>query len=312
MAYRIEAGEKPEVALRRIAREEVKEAIAEIDAGEDLHQTVHEVRKHCKKLRGLIRLFRPTFPAYSAENTCFRDEARRLSEVRDATSLIECCDGLAGRFAGDRSGEPIARVRETLTERRASVISSLDIEERMDAIRKGLDAAADRVEGWSLESSDGFGALGSGLGRVYKRAREAMGRVRQAPTTENLHEWRKRVKYHRYHLRLLRGLWPPVMTPLRDSTKLLSDRLGDDHDLAVLRETLVEETDGFEAADRRLLLGLIDCRRKELQAWSLPLGEQLLGEKTSRFRQRMGCYWDAWTMEQGLASALAEGSNEVT
>jgi hypothetical protein len=54
---------------------------------------------------------------------------------------------------------------------------------------------------------------------------------------------------------------------------------------------------------------LIDCRRKELQPWALPLGERLLGEKPGRFRKRISWYWDAWAVEDGLARALPKGTD---
>jgi hypothetical protein len=86
IAYRIPPDEYPETVLRRIAREEIGAAIEDIDSAADLHEAVHEVRKRLKRIRGLLRLFRPAFPAYFAENAWFRDEAARLSELGDATS----------------------------------------------------------------------------------------------------------------------------------------------------------------------------------------------------------------------------------
>ena len=51
-----------------------------------------------------------------------------------------------------------------------------------------------------------------------------------------MHEWRKRVKDLWYHCLLLQDAWKPVMSALADEAHELSDRLGDDHDLAVLLE----------------------------------------------------------------------------
>ena len=47
---------------------------------------VHEVRKSLKKIRAALRLVRPVIgdKSYRRENTCFRDAARPLTEVRDA------------------------------------------------------------------------------------------------------------------------------------------------------------------------------------------------------------------------------------
>jgi CHAD domain len=71
--------------------------------------------------------------------------------------------------------------------------------------------------------------------RVYRRGRQALAAVRQKPTVEFIHEWRKQAKYLRYQLDLLRPLAPTALTPLAKTIDRLGDLLGDDHDLAVLR-----------------------------------------------------------------------------
>lgn len=102
------------------------------------------------------------------------------------------------------------------------------------------------------------------------------------------------------------------MEPLHAAAKLLSDRLGDDHDLAVLREVVVAEPDRFEQTTSELLLGLLGHRRKELQAWSFPVGRRPLAEKTQRTACRFRGYWDAWVTEQRLTAALPDGSEAAS
>jgi CHAD domain-containing protein len=75
------------------------------------------------------------------------------------------------------------------------------------------------------------------------------------PTVENFHEWRKRVKYYRYQLKLLRDFWKPVMEALRREAVKLSDDLGDDHDLAVLVEYLGENERLFDRGCGQILKG---------------------------------------------------------
>lgn len=57
-----------------------------------LHTTVHEVRKSCKKIRGLLSLVRDVLPDYHSENHFFRDEARKISDLRDSKALIEALE----------------------------------------------------------------------------------------------------------------------------------------------------------------------------------------------------------------------------
>jgi len=311
MAYRILPDEGTTEALRRIASEQIASALDDIDDDEvDVHETVHEVRKRCKKIRGLIRLFRTSFPAYSDENAAFRDAARRLSGLRDAAALVETCDALERRYGENLSGRPLASIREALVARRDAAADDCDAGDRIASVRGALAGARERLGDWSLEA-DGFEAIAGGFEKVHRRARNGMRRARETPSVESFHEWRKRVKYHRHQLRILRETWQPVLDPLRDSARQLSDRLGEDHDLAVLRGVVIGEPARFEDATRDLVLGLIDERRKELQAWSFPEARRLLDEKPKRATRRMRRIWEAWRVERRLRSALPEGSAKV-
>ncbi|MEZ4569166.1 MAG: hypothetical protein R2849_02320 [Thermomicrobiales bacterium] len=70
MAYRLEPDEALDVGVRRIATEQVEKALAELDDSDlDRHATVHQVRKRCKKIRGLLRLVRPGLENYSTRTS---------------------------------------------------------------------------------------------------------------------------------------------------------------------------------------------------------------------------------------------------
>ncbi|WP_153558836.1 CHAD domain-containing protein [Roseimaritima sediminicola] len=77
MSYQIKREESLEQAVRRIACEQIDKAVAELDDPRlSRPQAVHQLRKRCKKLRGLLRLVRPAMEkTYAKENACFRDTA---------------------------------------------------------------------------------------------------------------------------------------------------------------------------------------------------------------------------------------------
>ncbi len=312
MAFRIKPKETVTDAVQRIAVEQIENALAEIDDSDlNVHETIHQVRKRCKKIRGVIRLVRPAMKNYSAENAWFRDAARKLSDLRDATTLLECFDALMERYKEDVNAESYAPVRDILVKRRNAVAEAQDLDERLDAFREMMEAGRERVKSWKIKGH-GYDAVSGGLKKTYKRSRKAMDSAYADPAPERFHEWRKRVKYNRYHTRLIRELWPEVLRPLRDEVKRLSDRLGEDHDLAVLREILVSEEARFGSPqDHIVLLSLIDNRRKELQAWAHPLGRRLYAEEPKRYARRLGRCWKAWTSEQKLNQALADEAAEL-
>lgn len=97
MAYRVKREQTVKAAgIVNIAKSQLDKAMEEIDDEElDRHEAVHQVRQHCKKLRGLIRPIRPAFSDYRKEDVFFRDAAGELSSVCDTQSVIECFDDLA-------------------------------------------------------------------------------------------------------------------------------------------------------------------------------------------------------------------------
>ena len=97
--------------------------------------------------------------------------------------------------------------------------------------------------------------------------------ARREPTVENLHQWRKRTKDLWYHLRMLKPMAPAIVGGHADEADELSDLLGDDHDLAILRETLRRRRRASLAVDIDAVIELIDHRREQLQAEALLVGD---------------------------------------
>jgi CHAD domain-containing protein len=301
MPYRFLASETVQDGLARSAGEQVDRAVREIqDEGLDRHQAVHQVRKRCKKIRGLLRLCRGAMPkqVFRTENAWYRDTARILSDARDSTALLETYDHLMETCAERVDRRAFAPVRRKLTLRRREVTDGGDrIEEQLAQALSRLQEGGTRIASWSL-AANGFDALAGGLKKTYRRARKAMRKAREEPSVERLHEWRKRAKYHRYHNRLLRDLWRPVMAARRGELHKLSDHLGEDHNLAIFRETLVKEAERFEGVSGlEDLLALVDECRDELQAKAWLQGRRVLAEKPKHLVRRVRAYWDAWRAE---------------
>jgi len=296
MSYQIQASESVQQAIQRIATEQIDRAIDEITDSElDGHKTVHQVRKRCKKLRGLVRLVRPQFDDYQRENKTFRDAARTLSYVRDAQSMIETFDELIEWFADQIDPAALASVREGLVERRRKITEDeMALDARLEDFLAVMQRAKQRVEVWTVDAKQ-FDAVRGGLAKTYGRGRQAMKRAYEEPSTERFHEWRKRVKYHWYHIRLLESIWEPLMGEIEEAASALSDYLGDDHDLAVLHKTVVEESKTFgDPRDIQALASLIASRRAELQHQAERVGSRLFAEKPKHFVRRLGRYWKIW------------------
>lgn len=300
MSYRLEPDESVAEGVRRIAHEQITKALRELDdPGLDAHATIHQVRKRCKKVRALVRLVRPAAPKlYKRENARFRDAARMVSDARDATAFLETYDALMGHYREEVDRRAFGPIRGALTRRRAQLVEHQNVEERLAALRETLVEAQARVPRWKIRA-EGYAAVRGGLAKTYERGRKGLSRAYADPSDERFHEWRKRAKYHRYHMRLLRNLWDPMVNERRHQLHDLTDYLGDDHDLAELRHVMTGEPDTFgHLSHIQAFFGLLDRRRGELQARARPLGLRLYAAKPVTLAAHFKTYWKAWELAE--------------
>jgi CHAD domain-containing protein len=297
--YWLKDGESVPAGIERIALGRLDNAIDELrgQTKSSQEEAVHEARKDLKKLRALLRLVRDEIgdDVYRRENDCFRDAARRLSGVRDADVMIETLDALAERYPKRVPPGAAGGLRQALVAHRRAL--EADGAGRGRAVGEVIDVlrqARDRVPEWPLRH-DGFEALEGGLRRIYRRGRRAYEAALEEPSVASLHEWRKRVKDLWYFHSLLECSWPELMDPLGDQAHALSDRLGDDHDLAVLNDwaqTHVADAGGPEQL--RSLGEAVARRRSKLQEQAFALGARLYGERPRDFVRRLESCWRAW------------------
>jgi hypothetical protein len=297
-AYRLQRGETITSELRRIAADQTDRALVGLEV-EEHHEAIHQARKRCKKVRALLRLVRTSNESlYERENAAYRDAARSVSDLRDMTGLIEAFDLMVERHPDVMGDDRFAPIREGLLRQREEA-TGLHLDGALAAVDSDLRSARERIVDWSLPD-DRFDALAGGLAKTYGRARDRMVDAYDERTTAAFHEWRKRVKYHRYHVRLLQGCWKPMMKVRRDEIHELSDLLGEDHDLGELRAHLHADPAGF--GDAGLIGGftaLLDRRRAQLQLDARGLGERLFVESADDFVRRARLYWDVWSGERG-------------
>jgi len=295
MSFELRAGEPIGDAVRRIVRHELDAMLMDLRAVPRRREAVHEARRSSKKLRAVVRLIRDEIgeASYRLANTTFRDAVRPLAPIRDAEVLVHSLDLLAEHFAGEIRPRAFDRLRKTLDAR----LRALRRTSRTPAAMRDATARVARVGSrftrWAIRDR-GWRAVEPGLRRICARASEAERCAEEDPSVEHLHEWRKRSKDLRYALELLEPIWPPVMNAFADEAHELTDRLGDDHDLAQLDLLVHADPDSCGAAeDCAALLGLIEVRRRELQVEAWSLGERLHSEKPKAFVRRLGGYWSA-------------------
>ena len=115
-----------------------------------------------------------------------------------------------------------------------------------------------------------------------------MQQVRLQPTVSFLHEWRKQAKYLYLQLELLEPLYGAAAWHLAKQLHTLSDELGEDHDLALLRINVAAHQDDFDsergASD---LAKVIERSRAALQKRALHRGTRLYQREPASFRRHI-------------------------
>jgi CHAD domain-containing protein len=89
-----------------------------------------------------------------------------------------------------------------------------------------------------------------------------------------------------------------MMKTYRGELKYLSDVLGDDHDLAVLQETVEGQPELMPDEQARHELAELTMRRQEhLRALALTIGQRLYAPRPRAVIQSVEQYWNMWHLE---------------
>ncbi len=299
MAYRLEREEAVSTGLKRVVREQIESAGDYLSGKKrsTRDEAIHTARKSIKKVRATLRLARRDMGESRAEHARLRDTAARISEFRDALVVIATFDELKKKYRDEAGGAKLRSIRAGLVRRKREAGREEDTGPVVKAAAEALQKTLKRAEKWHLKSG-GFAAIGPGLEETYRAGRRALAAVRKGRSAEKLHQLRKRVKDHWYHVRLLEGLWAEMMDAYEKSLKDLEDWLGEDHNLTVLRDKITAEP-GFygKQQDIALAFDLISRYQKELREKALPLAERIYEEKPREFTRRIKRLWNIWQGE---------------
>lgn len=283
--------------VQRILQDWIAEAGDVLGKKRVTDANIHDARKQLKKARAALRLLRDGIGdiAYRRENASLRDTARPLGVARDSKVLIAALDDLIERYAPATQSLKLDKFRRVLRNEQKEARQAITLT-LINKQRRGLREVGSRIDQWRIEGED-WQIIGGGLKRIYSGGRKAMKSAARSRITEDLHAWRKQVKYLWHHLQILEPAWPDILGELAAQAHKLADHLGDDHDLAVLRQKISSHTETFETSDRDALVAILDRRRKQLQDKAFKLGARIFEEKPRRFADRIGKYWQLWRAE---------------
>jgi CYTH domain-containing protein/CHAD domain-containing protein len=283
--------------VRRVAAERLDGAIEHLALAladperNDLEVAVHEARKRCKWSRGLARLVQPSLgDDFRWFDRTVRDAANQLSALRDAHAIVATFDAL---LAAEPDDPVLAAARrrqaEISAEATREAVASGD--ERIATALTMLADARAASSRWKIRRPSD--TLEDAIEATYRRGRSALRRVRADPTDQEVHEWRKAVKYLWYQVQLLRDAAPSVLGPLADDLDVLAENLGNDHDVAVLVALLdVRPGDYGTPGEVAHIHELARRRQSELRIAAVRAGATIYAEPSTAFARRIVRYWE--------------------
>jgi len=291
MGFRLKLREPLPDGLKRVFREQIESALELCrHPAKQRGVTVHEVRKHLKRLRAAMRLAIPEVGKnrHTREDRCVRKIGRLVSDLRDAQVRLQTLIQLRDDTAKGPEDSPFPRIEELLSLERES-FSAAFAGWQKQAIPQ-LERVEARLLKWPLDGLTWKQICGA-VEKIYKRGQRGLAKTIDDPKPENFHAWRKRVKDIWYQLRILQPLNRMVLTEMDRDGEVLGELLGGEHDLNFLWARLETEK-GDEALRDELaqLEKLIRKRGKRLRTNALELGRRFYAEPAKAFAKRISIF----------------------
>ena len=250
----VSAGEGMAEGLQRVAREIDRRSSSILGSDSALEpEGVHAVRVGTKRVRALWQLHKasPRAPRAKAAIKRLRLAARRLAGLRDDHVLLMLLAELAaGAPAGASAGFERARLR---------LVTPLARQPAADGACPAIIAAleADAADWLEVGAADDVELLHQGLRRAFTKTRDLGRKALDERTAEDLHRWRRWVKYLRYQLEPFATAERHTISAYHAELKGLGSNLGKRNDLHNLRHALGDGgedvvLEAIEARDRVL------------------------------------------------------------
>jgi len=292
VAFRLKQGASISVEVRRIVLRQLEVAISELRTVGDPQsdEAVHDARRRVKKIRAIIRLVRPVLDKTSREvDHDLSTVSRLLAPVADGQGVIETLDELARRY-GKVIPKPTleaARARVVRASQRAD--HKANAQGILELARGTLRSERRRIKHWRI-GADGFRAIAPGLEDSYRRARRMMIVAWSRPKPSHFHSWRRCVKDHWFHVRLLEGRCGYHLVSYERRIEALDGLLGEYHNVILLRDILMRDA-ALSTEETARCLRVVARYQHLLRQHAETLGVRVFTERPRRFVRRVRTLW---------------------
>lgn len=294
MAFRLKQGAPIAVEVRRIVLRQLELAISELHSVGDPQsdEAVHDARRRVKKIRAIIRLVGPVLNGHG--RTVDRDlskVSRLLAPVADGQGVVETLEALAHRYGKTLPKPTIEAARVGVMRNSARADNEAEARGIVKIAAVALRQERRRVKQWKI-SGRGFSAIEPGLEDSYRRARRMMIHAWSKPRPSRFHSWRRCVKDHWFHVRLLEGRCGDHLLAHQRRIEALDGVLGEYHNVILLRNVLVKDT-ALRREEVAHCLRVVARYRRVLRRHAETLGVRVFSEQPRRFVRRVHQLWRA-------------------
>jgi len=291
MGFRLKLREPLTGGLKRVFCEQIDSALHLCQhPAKQRGVTVHEVRKHLKKLRAAMRLAAGKVGknCHTKEDRCVRKIGRMVSDLRDAQVRLQTFIQLREKTAKNSKKQFFPCTEGLLLLERESFSAAFAGWQRQ-AIPQ-LERIKSSLMDWPLDGLN-WKQICNAVCKIYRRGQRALAETIDDPDGENFHAWRKRVKDVWYQLRILHPLNRTVLEEMAHDAEILGELLGSEHDLDFLRARLEKERGDAAFADELgKLQKMIGKRCKRLRRDALELGRRFYAEPSKAFAKRISIF----------------------
>jgi CHAD domain-containing protein len=252
----------------------------------------HRTRKCLKRLRALLILVRSDIGLrrWRKADRELAEIGRALSGARDHAVILTVLNRVAGERATAAVHAAAGDVRKALRgEADGNLTAGLD---QRDSLQVTAAKVRERINAWPLARLSLAGVLAS-TADTYRDGRQALKAAYRHDTAEAFHDLRKQLQRHGRHMQLLQTFAPQEIQLRIDVSKVLSDLLGEDHDLSLLRTAMTELPGPVQQTGIAELDGLCSGRQQAVRRRARPLLRRLYAEKPQALARRLKAYWKA-------------------
>ena len=203
-----------------------------------------------------------------------RKAAHRLSLARDRQVSRKTL--LALSLSNKHEQEAAATVLAGLD---AATEPETSVERAIGRVASDLKQTRRNLHRLRIAETD-WNIIESGLRAVYRQGRKRMMIAFADGADAAFHEWRIRVKNLYYELQLLEPAWKKRTERIFSLLEELQEKIGEDHDLVVLKSQLRKTPETFGGPDRvEYLIQVIDGKSSKLRHTSKLIGKAIFWAK---------------------------------